>query len=80
MLISTAAKKFYTKRKTVELWYNMALERMVERIDSDTSQVTELTVSMMGLMRKARQKLLKESPLFLKSEHASNSNNKNQRK
>jgi hypothetical protein len=46
---------------------------MIERIDSDTSQVTELTVSMMGLMRKVRAKLQAEQPLLLKDEIASNS-------
>jgi len=42
-------------------------------IDSDTSQVTELSVSMMGLMRKVRNKLQVERPLGLINETASNS-------
>ena len=73
MIISHHVKKYGTNRNTVELWYNLALERMIERIDSDTSQVTELTVSMMGLMRKVRAKLQAEQPLLLKDEIASNS-------
>ena len=73
MIISHHVKKYSTNRNTVELWYNLALERMIERIDSDTSQVTELTVSMMGLMRKVRAKLQAEQPLLLKNEIASNS-------
>ena len=73
MIISHHVKKYGTNRNTVELWYNLALERMIERIDSDTSQVTELTVSMMGLMRKVRAKLQAEQPLLLKNEIASNS-------
>ena len=73
MFISHHVKKYGTNRNTVELWYNLALERMIERIDSDTSQVTELTVSMMGLMRKVRAKLQAEQPLLLKNEIASNS-------
>jgi hypothetical protein len=73
MIISHHVKKYGANRNTVELWYNLALERMIERIDSDTSQVTELTVSMMGLMRKVRAKLQAERPLLLKDEIASNS-------
>lgn len=46
---------------------------MIDKIHSDTSQVTELTVSMMGLMNKVRAKLQAEIPLKLKSETASNS-------
>jgi hypothetical protein len=59
-LISHHVKKYGTSRKNVEIWYNLALERMIERIDCDTSQVTELTVSMMGLMNKVRSKLKSE--------------------
>ena len=73
MIVSHHVKKYGTNRKTVELWYNLALEWMVKRIDSDTSQVTELTVSMMGLMRKVRNKLQVERPLGLINETASNS-------
>lgn len=73
MLISHHVKKYGTARKNVEVWYNLALEWMVKRIDSDTSQVTELTVSMMGLMRKVRNKLQVERPLGLINETASNS-------
>lgn len=76
MIVSHHVKKYGTNRKTVELWYNLALERMIERIDCDTSQVTELTVSMMGLMRKVRAKLQAERPLCLNCEQASNSINK----
>lgn len=51
----------------------MALEWMIDKIHSDTSQVTELTVNMMGLMNKVRAKLQAEQPLGLRNETASNS-------
>ena len=73
MLILHHIKKFGVKRTTAETWYNLALEWMIDRIKSDTSQVTELTISMMGLMNKVRAKLQAERPLKLKSETASNS-------
>lgn len=80
MIISHQAKKYGVKRSTAEIWYNIALERMIERIDSETSQVTELTVSMMGLMRKVRLKLQAERPLYLNNETSSNSTIKNLKK
>lgn len=80
MIISHQAKKYGVKRSTAEIWYNIALERMIERIDSETSQVTELTVSMMGLMRKVRLKLKAERPLYLNNETSSNSTIKNLKK
>jgi hypothetical protein len=40
--------------------YAIALERMIDRINDPTSQVTELIVSMMGLMGKVRKKLSEE--------------------
>lgn len=73
MLILHHIKKFGVKRTTAEIWYNLALEWMIDRINSDTSQVTELTVTMMGLMNKVRLKLQAECPLGLRSEIASNS-------
>lgn len=73
MIISHQMKRYITNRKTVEIWYNLALEWMIERIDSETSQVTELTVSMMRLMNKVRAKLLAECPLCLRNETPSNS-------
>lgn len=72
MLISHHVKKYGVKRSTAEIWYNLALEWMIDRINSDTSQVTELTVSMMGLMNKVRAKLQAERPLLLRNETASN--------
>ena len=73
LLINHHAKKYGVKHSTAELCYNIALEWMIDKIHSDTSQVTELTVSMMGLMNKVRAKLQAEIPLKLKSETASNS-------
>ena len=73
LLICHHAKKYGASPKNVEVWYNLALERMIERIDDESSQVTELTVSMMGLMNRVRAKLQAERPLKLKSETSSNS-------
>lgn len=73
LLICHCIKKYGSCRKNVEIWYNLALEWMIDRINSDTSQITELTVSMMGLMNKVRLKLQSERPLGLRSEIASNS-------
>ena len=73
LLIGHCIKKYGSCRKNVEIWYNLALEWMIDRINSDTSQITELTVSMMGLMNKVRLKLQAECPLGLRSEIASNS-------
>ena len=73
LLIGHCIKKYGSCRKNVEIWYNLALEWMIDRINSDTSQITELTVSMMGLMNKVRLKLQSERPLGLRSEIASNS-------
>jgi hypothetical protein len=73
LLINHHAKKYGVKRSTAEIWYNLALEWMIDKIHSDTSQVTELTVSMMGLMNKVRAKLQAERSLLLKNETASNS-------
>ena len=73
LLICHHAKKYGASPKNVEVWYNLALERMIERIDDESSQVTELTVSMMGLMNRVRAKLQAERPLKLKSETSSSS-------
>jgi hypothetical protein len=73
LLICHHTKKYGSSRKNVEIWYNIALEWMIDKINSDTSQVTELTISMMGLMNKVRAKLQSERPLGLKIETASNS-------
>ena len=73
LLIYHHAKKYGASTKNVEVWYNLALERMIERIDDESSQVTELTISMMGLMNKIRAKLQSERPLGLRNETPSNS-------
>ncbi|MBR3858346.1 MAG: hypothetical protein IKM68_10275 [Bacteroidaceae bacterium] len=62
LLVNHHIKKYGTSYSNAEKTYVLALERMIERIDCDTSQVTELTVSMMGLMRKVRTRLLAEVP------------------
>lgn len=62
LLVNHHIKKYRTSYSNAEKTYALALERMIERIDCDTSQVTELTVSMMGLMRKVRTRLLTEVP------------------
>lgn len=64
LLIKHHVKKYGTSHSNAEKTYALALERMIERIDCDTSQVTELTVSMMGLMRKIRTRMLAEVPYY----------------
>ena len=73
LLICHHAKKYGTSRSKAELIYNIALDRIIDRIDSETSQITELTVLMMGLMNKVRVKLQSERPLGLRNETPSNS-------
>lgn len=73
-LIYHHVKKYGTKRKTVEIWYSIALEKLIERIDSETSQITELTGTMLGLVSRAREKMKAELPLRLMNEISSNSN------
>lgn len=73
LLICHHAKKYGTSLSKAELIYNIALDRIIDRIDSPTSQITELTVSMMGLMNKIWTKLRAESPLGLRDETPSNS-------
>ena len=73
LFINHQSKKWGTSRETVEIWYNLALEWMIEKIHSDTTQVTGLTVNMMGLMRKVRARLKAEQPLRLRNEVPSNS-------
>ena len=63
LLINHHAKKYGVSRKNAEIRYNLALEWMIDNIHSDTSQVTELTVNMMGLMNKVRAKLQAEQQL-----------------
>lgn len=62
LLVNRHIKRYGTSYSNAEKIYALALERMIERIDCDTSQVTELTASMMGLMRKVRTRLLAEVP------------------
>jgi hypothetical protein len=69
-------KKYGANEKNAEIVYAQALEWMIRRIDSPDSQVLELSVNMMGLMRKTREKMRKERPLYLPSERASNSEHK----
>ena len=73
LLIRHHAKKYGTSLSKAELIYNIALDGIIDRIDSETSQITELTVSMMGLMNKVRAKLQSERPLGLRNETPSNS-------
>lgn len=73
LLIGHCIKKYGSCRKNVEIWYNLALEWMINKINSDTSQVTELTISMIGLMNKVRIRLSTEQPLGLRNEKPSNS-------
>ena len=65
MLINHHIKRFSVGKKNAEMHYALALEWMIEKINNPYSQVTELTISMMWLMNKARQKLSKERPLNL---------------
>jgi len=62
LLINQHIKRYGTSLSNAEKTYALALERMIERIDATTSQVTELTGSMMWLMRKVRTRLLTEVP------------------
>ena len=73
LLVCQFQKRFRVRKQTAEDVYALAFEKIIERIDSEDSLVTELTVSMMGYMNKVYRKLHKESPLYLKSENASNS-------
>lgn len=73
LLISYHSKKYGVSRENAEIRYNLALEWMIDRIDSDTSQVTNLTVGMMRMMNKVRAKLQAEQPLGLRNEIPSNS-------
>lgn len=73
LLICHHAKKHGTSCSKAELIYNIALDRIIDRIDSPTSQITELTVSMMSLMNKIWTKLRAERPLELRDETPSNS-------
>lgn len=60
LLINHHIKRFNTSSRNAEMHYAIALERMIDRINDPTSQVTELIVSMMGLMGKVRKKLSEE--------------------
>ena len=55
MLCSHYAVKYCTSRRRAEEIYAIALEKMIDRIKDPNSQITELTVSMMGLMNKVRK-------------------------
>lgn len=56
LFINHHMKRYNTTREKAEDCYALAVEHMIDRINSPVSQVTELTVSMMGLMNKIRQK------------------------
>ena len=73
LLISHHQKRYHLSRQHAEDCYALALEWMIDRINDPESQVLELTVSMMGLMNKVRQRLAKECPLGLRNETPSNS-------
>jgi hypothetical protein len=73
LLICHHQKRYHVSRQHAEDIYALALERMIDRINEPESQVLELTVSMMGLMSKVRQRLSKERPLGLRNENTSNS-------
>lgn len=73
LLICHHRKRYHLSRQHAEDVYALALERMIDRINDPESMVTELTVSMMCLMNKIRQRLSKERPLGLRNETPSNS-------
>lgn len=73
LLICHHQKRYGVSRQHAEDIYALALERMIDRINDPESQVFELTISMMGLMNKVRQRLSKERPLGLRNENPSNS-------
>lgn len=73
LLIDRYRKKYRTSWQKSELVFNMALQRIVDRMECSTSCVTELTCSMMNYMTRVGNELKKESPLFLPSETTSNS-------
>lgn len=73
LLICHHQKRYHVSRQHAEDIYALALERMIDRINDPDSQVLELTISMMGLMNKVRQRLSKERPLGLRNETPSNS-------
>lgn len=75
-LVRSFAKKHGRSLSSSELLYNLALEKMLQRIDSPVNLVTELTTSMLYHMNKERKRLAIERPLFLKSETASSSNSR----
>ena len=55
MLCRHCVKKYCMSYHRAEEIYALALERMIGRINALDGQVTELTVSMMGLMNKVRK-------------------------
>lgn len=79
LFVNHHAKRYGTSRKNAEIRYNLALEWMIDKINDPCSQVTELTISMMGLMNKVRARLAKEQPLGLRNEKPSNSKAKNEK-
>lgn len=70
-LIRSHAKKYKCSRKTAEMEYCMAVERIIERLDNKTT-LTDLTVNMIGTMHKIRNRAKRERPMLLKCETASN--------
>ena len=60
ILINRYIKKYAVSYRNAEYIYCLALEKMVSRIDSPTSMVTELTLSMMYYMRKIKIQLNSE--------------------
>lgn len=70
-LIRSHAMKYKCSRKTAEMEYCMAVERIMERLDNKTT-LTDLTVNMIGTMHKIRNQAKRERPMLLKCETASN--------
>lgn len=68
-----ARKKYGIGIEKIGIVYAESLERMIQRIDSPDSQVTDLTFNMIGEMRRVYAKMRKMQPLLLSNETASNS-------
>ena len=79
LLVRQFIKRFSVKKETAEDCYAQAVEWMIDKIHSDITCVTELTVSMMGLMNKVYKKRYMETGLYLNNEKASNSYTKEKR-
>ena len=60
LFINHHIKRYNTSKENAEDCYAMALELMIDKINSPVSQVTDLTVGMMGLMNNVRRHFAKE--------------------